>query len=329
MLISFLGAWTGGYSFHRKLFPWLTPRGWLDQFFTISMLRFGWWFLFLVLVSVMPKAFGWRTAALVAVYPAFLAVWIGGGLVWGLCKLGVLTRAPDRLRTLVDSVSVRAKVPYRRVWLLRNIGSAAFAMPYTGDLIFSERLLNLQTDEEVSAIAAHELGHLSESRLAQSGRLLGSMAIAPCLLLKPVFYAWGATGMLFLLGGAWLLFMAARRFSRRLEKRADAIGQANEMDAGAYARALACVHQDNLIPAVMARKTTHPDLYDRLVSIGATPEYARPRKPSTFSWQTIVLAMPLGALLGVKLVPLMLIGGLIELQQFSEAGPPGRCSTNV
>jgi len=162
LLISFLGAWTGSYSFHRKLFPWLTPRGWLDQFFTISMLRFGWWFLFLILVSVMPKTFGWRTAALVAVYPAFLAVWIGGGLVWGLCKLGVLTRAPDRLRTLVDSVSVKAKVPYRRVWLLRNIGSAAFAMPDTGDLLFSERLVNLQADEEVAAIAAHELGHLSE-----------------------------------------------------------------------------------------------------------------------------------------------------------------------
>jgi len=112
--------------------------------------------------------------------------------------------------------------------------------------------------------------------------------------------------MLFVVGGAWLLFMGARRFSRALETRADAIGQAHEMDSGAYARALACVHQDNLIPAVMARKTTHPDLYDRLVSIGATPEYPRPRKPSTFSWQTIVLAVPLGALIGVKLVPVLM-----------------------
>jgi Zn-dependent protease with chaperone function len=302
---SFLGAWTGSYSFHRKLFDWITPRAWLDQLFTSSAFRFGWWFLFLVLISLMPKTFSWETAVLIAVYPIFLAIWSAGGFVWALRFLGVVTPAPDRLRALVDSVALRTNARYRRVWLLKNTGSAAFAIPYTGDLLFSQRLITLQRDQEVAAIAAHELAHLSESRLVQAGRLLGSMAITPCLVLKPVLYRWGPTGILAVFGASWLLFMTARRFSRKLETRADSIGRANEPDAGAYARALAGVHQDNLIPAVMARKTTHPDLYDRLVSIGSTPEYPRPAKPSTFSWQTIVLAVPLGILLGTKAVPLL------------------------
>jgi len=129
------------------------------------------------------------------------------------------------------------------------------------------------------------------------------MAIAPCLLLKPVFYLWGTTGIVLLLAGSCLLFLAARRFSRTLETRADSFGRAHETDPGTYARALAAIHEDNLIPAVMARKTTHPDLYDRLVSIGSPPEYPRPKKPSSFSWQTMVLAVPLGIFIGGRIVP--------------------------
>src|SRR6185369_4426250 len=158
------------------------------------------------------------------------------------------------------------------------------------ELLFSERLLRLHADKEIAAICAHELGHLSESKLTRVGRLMGSMAIAPCLFVKPVFYTWGPAGVLFLLAGSWLLFLAARALSRTLEVRADRIGYANEADPGSYARALARLHEDNLIPAVMPRKTTHPDLYDRLVNIGSPPDYVRPAKPSARSWQTFVLA---------------------------------------
>jgi hypothetical protein len=132
---------------------------------------------------------------------------------------------------------------------------------------------------------------------------MGSMAIAPCLFVKPVFYTWGPAGLLFLLTGSWLLFLAARALSRTLEVRADRIGYANEADPGSYARALARLHEDNLIPAVMPRKTTHPDLYDRLVNIGSPPDYVRPAKPSARSWQTFVLAVPLGILIAARAIP--------------------------
>src|SRR5262245_57240378 len=73
----------------------------------------------------------------------------------------------------------------------------------------------------------------------------------------------------------------AARFSRRLEHRADRIARDAQPGEGAYARALARVHEVNLSPVVAPGKgSSHPHLYDRLMAVGAPPDYPRPKAPS-------------------------------------------------
>jgi hypothetical protein len=67
-----------------------------------------------------------------------------------------------------------------------------------------------------------------------------------------------------------------RDISRKLEVRADEMAKAQEHDPGTYARALARIYQDNMVPAVTAGRGTHPHLYDRLVAAGVTPDFPRP-----------------------------------------------------
>ena len=305
VLAGFLGAWAGSYPFHHHLFGWLTPRAWFHQLIIWVGFRFGWWFLCLLIICAMPREFDWRALALFTLYPALLAIWLSGGLVWLFRKLKVLIEPPEHLVSLVSTISQTTNITFRKIWVLRGAGDSAFALPYSGGLLFSERLLELHPDDEIAALCAHELGHLSESRLVLFARLLGSMAFGPALFAKPAFYAWGPVGVLLVFTATWLMFLASRHLNRKLEVRADRIGRAHELDPGAYARALARLHEDNLIPAVMPRKTTHPDLYDRLVSADSPPNYPRPEKPSAISWQAFVLAVLCGVLIVATIIPFL------------------------
>ena len=79
--------------------------------------------------------------------------------------------------------------------------------------------------------------------------------------------------------------------------RADAIAHANEPDPGIYARALAKLYEDNLLPAVNAKdRATHPHLYDRMLAAGVTPDFPRPKRTTTMSWNGTLLALALGVL---------------------------------
>lgn len=66
------------------------------------------------------------------------------------------------------------------------------------------------------------------------------------------------------------------RLGHAMEIRADKIARTYEGEPGVYARALARIYEDNLVPAVTERLQTHPHLYDRLVSAGVTPDHPRP-----------------------------------------------------
>ena len=72
-----------------------------------------------------------------------------------------------------------------------------------------------------------------------------------------------------------------RQMAQRLEIRADAIATANQGEPTAYARALEHLYQVNQMPAVMPnrRRQRHPDLYDRLLAAGITPDFPRPNPP--------------------------------------------------
>jgi hypothetical protein len=54
------------------------------------------------------------------------------------------------------------------------------------------------------------------------------------------------------------------------------VAQTTEGDPGCYAKALERIYKENLMPAAVAQRTTHPNLYDRMVQAGVTPDFPRP-----------------------------------------------------
>jgi hypothetical protein len=66
-----------------------------------------------------------------------------------------------------------------------------------------------------------------------------------------------------------------------MEIRADKAAIENQLDTAVYARALAHMYEANQMPAVMPRRSLgpHPDLYDRMLEAGLTPDFPKPSPP--------------------------------------------------
>jgi hypothetical protein len=110
------------------------------------------------------------------------------------------------------------------------------------------------------------------SVLESAGILVGAQQ----RICKPQ-HAFGVLGFFLLVLTTMFVPFLYRKLSRKLEIRADCIAKSNEPDSGAYAQALARLHEDNLAPAVMLKeRMTHPNLYDRLLAAGVTPDFPRP-----------------------------------------------------
>lgn len=295
-----LGAMAGTYFFDREVFPWIARRDWLREVITGWGLRFAWLFLFFGIMAVMPPQVSWRTLVLGAILIGAFTFWLLGGLVWSCKKIGLLQPPPERLSHIVADVSGRMNVPVRGVWMLRSSAAQALALPYTGDLLFTRRLLDICPDNEIAAICAHELGHLCESKFARAGRLLAGFIYLPWAFVRPLRHAVGDWAFLILFAVSWAFLIFTRKHSRRLETRADTMAREQEQDAGTYARALSRIYEANLMPAVMPKKKrrTHPDLYDRLVAVGAQPEYPRPEPAKATSYAVLFYCVAFGLLIG-------------------------------
>lgn len=298
MIVSAIGTFMGTIPMNREVFPRIHTCDLLRQSGISFLIGYGSWFVFLVAASLMPRQFNYD----VAVKSGVLA------LVWGSWKLGLwhvlgrltvwLQPAPERLRNIVTGVSARAKIPFSQVWLIRIPVAQAFALPRSRTLLFSERILELLSDDEISSICAHELGHLRESFADRCKRSIRKLAVFPWLYFKPIVYTYGHPGFFALLGVTVMVPYVYLRFSRKLEKRADLTAKLTPLDAETYARALLRLHEDNLIPAVLRRgQTTHPHLYDRLQAAGVTPDFPRPAAAHSMSWNGIVFALLLGGLM--------------------------------
>ena len=81
------------------------------------------------------------------------------------------------------------------------------------------------------------------------------------------------------------------RVARRMETRADKIAAENVADPAVYARALERLYQTNQMPAVMPKRSAkiHPDLYDRMVAAGVTPDYPRPKAAKGQCWTSYLV----------------------------------------
>jgi predicted Zn-dependent protease len=156
----------------------------------------------------------------------------------------------------------------------------AFAFPWAERLVFSERCVEALADEELSAIATHELGHLSEPFAVRVARAAGLFALLPLVAVVAVLESAGLPGAVALLGSVVTLLLLFRVLAARMERRADQVAAHAERSPGSYARALERLHQTNLLPAVAIGKPVHSHLYDRMLAAGVEPDYPRPDPPS-------------------------------------------------
>ena len=278
-----LGAWLATSVLDRAIFPAMTFGVWLRQ-------TGGWWILrlsgYIVLVAAMvwmPANFSWLTLLVAGGYLAFqvLAGWF---FATDLLFLAGCLRPPrEPLPRLVAEVANRTNVHVRRSWSMPGVVAQAYAFPVTRELAVSDRLMELCSEEEVSAILAHEIAHLREPPLVQAGRILGGLVFTPMIFITPALHRYGFWALgLFIL--PLILLRFSRALSRTMERRADSAASESQANDGAYAAALEKLYQSNQLPAAGVKNSTHPDLYDRLLTAGVTPSYPRPAKPKTMTW---------------------------------------------
>lgn len=291
------GSMMGNQSTDREIYPQLTFRSWLFQSSAGWGFKYATWFILIAACIFMPKDLGWEMAGVTSVYLLIhFAIQFGFFLKY-LRVVKFIKPAEERLRRIVEETSTSVGARARATWQMAGVQATAFAFPTTNELIFSDQLLEICDDEEVAAICAHEVAHLTESKTVLAGRLLGSLILCPFIFINPLIHAFGIFGLLVAYGGMLVLVRFNHWLSRRMEKLADQLAVSKQLNEGVYARALEKIYRENLIPAVNINdKQTHPHLFDRMVSAGITPDFPRPSKAKKMTWIGIIYAAALGIL---------------------------------
>jgi Zn-dependent protease with chaperone function len=279
----------------REVFPRISLRDLLRQIAVTCLIRFLMWFVLLAAATSMPQQFNLEALLIAVAVLVACIFWNRNGWVYLGRKLGLFQPPPERLQKIVQETAARMNVGYSELWLMRISVAQAFAMPDSRVLLFSERLLELLSDKEIAAVCAHELAHLTEPRRHYFQRYVIWLLFLPWVLFKPIVHACGVLGFFMLLLTTVCVPVVYRRISLKLEARADELAHQNEAEEGSYARALLRLHEDSLLPAVMAKsRTAHPHLYDRLLAAGLTPDFPRPTPAAAMAWPGIVWSAALG-----------------------------------
>ena len=289
-----LGAVLGAYPMDKALYPQLGFTKWLLRA-SAAWISLALPYSALVAALIfMPQEFGAGTVLVAGLYLLLHLVIQFGLLLHVLRWMRLLMPANERLLRIVADQSVRATTRVRATWILESEAAQAYAITTTGELLYTTGLMESCDDEELSVITAHELAHLSESRWIVAARLLTSLTLMPLIFISPLLHHFGAAGLLATAGMTFLVLLAAPRLSQKLEKRADRMATAQQLNEGAYARALLKLYQRNQMPAVNPRgQHTHPSLYDRLIAAGVTPDFPRPEPPAkvTFIYQIYIAGL--------------------------------------
>ncbi len=285
MILAFSGTLLGSFFFDRKICPEYTFRSWGQETLAGLAQRFLKWGILLATMFLMPAAWDYTTGLLVVWYllVQILLAWRGG--LWLGLKLKVLEPAPDWLVELVNTTAHPASLPPEKILLVKSTVANAFALPATGHILFTTKIIQVLGPEELRAVCLHELAHLAESRTTLAWRFTGILADLPWIFFIPisahasVFIA-AVAGFYSSLIIRYFLKILQRRFETQADRRA--VGQV--ADPAIYARALERLHEVNQIPAVLLGKNhSHPNLYDRLTSLGLAPSYPRPKPPPRFT----------------------------------------------
>lgn len=191
--------------------------------------------------------------------------------------LGFVQAAPERLREVVRRAAEKAGHQPKQVYLIDTRWANAYAYPLQNELMFSSKALQVLDDGELEAVASHEIGHLKEGG-TRLPLMFANYALYGVLgAWHPIVNQWGAPGMATAIVLALALQRSSIPFTREREADADAHATRHVHDETIHARALENLYRCNLTPVVMGnRRTTHPDLYDRMEAAGLRPNYKRP-----------------------------------------------------
>jgi Zn-dependent protease with chaperone function len=280
-LAGFFGAMLGCFPLDRQIYSQLDFRKWRRQVVAWWGVRFGVWVVLVAACLLMPQEFGWRMLLVIAGYLLVHCLLNWGLFLKYLRLVKFLKPAGQRLQQIVDATTAKmGDVQVRATWQLGGCLATAFAFPVTRELVFSERTMEICSDEEIAAICAHEVAHLKESKFILAARLLGSLCVFPLIFITPAVHWFGPIGLLL----PYLLLLLMLRFtkwlSQRMEKRADKFALKEQVNEGGYARALEKLYRENQSPAVnVNNRQTHPHLYDRMIAAGITPDFPRPARP--------------------------------------------------
>jgi Zn-dependent protease with chaperone function len=236
---------------------------------------------FALMMAAMPTTWGWMAGSVAVAGLVSMVFQILGGWMIPLGWMGLARPASSRLSEIVDRASVRMGVKYRGVFELDSPNVNAIAWPVPRLIVFTGPIAGLLDDDELATIAAHELGHLNESWPVFLFRVLSPLFLIAAALTIPLMTSFGPLAGLAPFAGLLAVILIGQRVGRRMEERSDRIGREQEAyDSGTYARALAKIHEANLLPVVTkSKRQVHPDLYDRLIAAGVTPDYPRPEPP--------------------------------------------------
>jgi Zn-dependent protease with chaperone function len=296
-IVASIGAMLGTMPMDREVWPRIKLSDLWRSVVKNWIIRFLTWFVFLGAAVLMPENFNFETILIPIVFLALLIWWSQKGWIKVGQWMGARSSPPERLVNIARNTAAKMNTSFNELWVVRSHSAQAFAFPAKRALLFTDRLLDVLTDDEISAVCAHELAHLTEARSQYYIRYILWLVFLPWLFTKPLIHNFSIFGFYLLLGITVLVPSIFRRVSHKLEIRADTIAHAHEADPGTYARALAKLYEDNLVPAVNAKKrATHPHLYDRLLAAGVTPDFPRPAAPAPFSWNGLLLSLALGVL---------------------------------
>lgn len=306
---AYVGGLQAQISWGRRINPaWaLTPRPtrgvWVGSLAWIGALLV----LAFTLVFLAPPSWDARAWALLAAGTMAVGLYFAWGWRRFLLWTGVLRPADDRLRAIATRAADRAGIKLRSVDQAALPILNAFAFVHDRSIAATDAMLAVLDDPELSAVCAHELAHVGEPGWVRAIRLayglLWGLYLSSLALIRPAVASLSAQGLLLIasfgLAGLLVVGELFRRLSHRMEVRADAQAGPAEESPGAYGRALARIYEMNLIPVVMGMKrSTHPELYDRLVAAGARPDYPRPAAPPRGPWWAGLIVLILGMIAG-------------------------------
>lgn len=204
---------------------------------------------------------------------------------------GAAHPADERVRSVVEAAARASGRPAPATSILSTHAANAVAFPGRNLIVFTQRLVDELNDEELEAIALHEMAHLNERPAITRKRSLSVLLLLPIVAVKP------------LVGTGWLVFLIAlfasliiramfRRTEIAEEARADHEAVESAHGSTALGTGLLKMHESALIPAFLERDT-HGALHDRLERAGVTPdfEHRKARMPLRRIMGTVVLAV--------------------------------------